>query len=118
MQNDKKYTLKQLQSAVDSVNRRYKAGLNDDDQVAKMFLIAKNLKGYYIKPNYDTYEVCTDYDRLLSLCSQFGYWSNEVKDFNTTLIKKGGNDYKNSLNEKYIETTKKFDKTRIQPQLF
>lgn len=49
MQNDKKYTLKQLQSAVDSVNRRYKAGLNDDDQVAKMFLIAKNLKGYYIK---------------------------------------------------------------------
>jgi hypothetical protein len=112
------YTKLNLINAINKVNVRYKAGLNDDDQVSKMLKIADSLKGYYIKPCFDTYEICTDEERLNFLSSQYGYWSDEVKSFNAILTKKGGVDYMRALNSKLIEANKQHERTRIQPQLF
>lgn len=97
---DKKYTKKQLEKAVQVVNNRYSKGLNDDDQVAKMIKIARSLKGYYVYSYYDTYVVLTDYEVLKNLSDKYGYWSDEVKRFNEVLKKKGGNDYMSELNNR------------------
>lgn len=113
-----KPTKQQLINAINKVNVRSKAGLNDDDQVFNMFKIANSLKGYYVQPLWDTYEICTDEERLNFLSNQYGYWSNEVKHFNTILTKKGNIDYMRALNSKLIEANKQHERTRIQPQLF
>lgn len=113
-----KPTKQQLINAINKVNVRSKAGLNDDDQMFNMFKIADSLKGYYIKPLWNTYEICTDEEALNFLSNKYGYWSNEVKRFNAILTKKGGVDYMRALNSKLIEANKQHEKTRIQPQLF
>lgn len=100
------YNKTSLLSATNKVNKRFLKGLNDDDQVAKMFEIAKKTKGYFIKPNFDTYEVCTDYEYLLNICIKFGYWSEQVKNFNTILIHKGGLKYESELNNKVKQELK------------
>lgn len=62
-------TLTQLERSAETVNRRYAAGLNDDDQVSKMFSIAKGVDGYRPFPCWDTYEIVTDeeYDKRMDL---------------------------------------------------
>ncbi len=93
-----------LQQAIDSVNRRYAKGLNDDDQVIRMIEIDSQTKGYTFKPKYDTYELITDEERLQDIVNKYGYWSEEVKFFNSTLTKKGGYDYMQKLNQKHTGT--------------
>lgn len=98
--------MKQLQSAIDTVNRRYASGLNDDDAVSNMCAIDKKTKGYTFQPRYDTYELCTDYDRLKFLADKHGYWSSEVEYFNSVLRLKGTDTYKVELNNKYLAEIK------------
>ena len=89
-----------LQKAIDTVNRRYSSGLNDDDAVRKMCDIDKKTKGFTFQPRYDTYEPITDFERLQYLSDKHGYWSEEVKYFNSILTLKGGNTYMSELNNK------------------
>jgi len=91
-------TATKLQNAINSVNRRYARGLNDDDQVAKMCKIAKTTLGYTFSPRYDTYELVTDKERLIEIVEQYGYPSPEATRFNDDLIKKGGLNYMTNLN--------------------
>ena len=101
------YNKTSLLSAINKVNKRFSKGLNDDDQVAKMYEIATKTKGYFVTPNFDTYEICTDYEYILGLCTKFGYWSEQVKNFNTILINKGGLNYEIDLNNKVKQELKK-----------
>jgi hypothetical protein len=98
--------MKKLQNAIDQVNKRYSAGLNDDDQIAIMIAIDKTTKGYTFQPRYDTYELVTDYNRLKFLANKDGYWSESVEYFNGILIQKGGASYKDELNNKLIGENK------------
>lgn len=91
---------KKLVTAIKVVNTRYAKGLNDDDAVGKMFDISSKLKGFSIKPGFDTYEICTDLERLEVLVNDYGKDSNEVAKFNLTLVKKGSVEYKDELNAK------------------
>lgn len=93
-----------LQQAINSVNTRYAKGLNDDDQVSRMLEIDSKCKGYTFRPTYDRYELTTDAERLNELVEKHGYWSEQVKRFNTRLISKGGREYQISLNNKYTGT--------------
>jgi hypothetical protein len=93
-----------LQQAIDSVNRRYAKGLNDDDQVVRMIEIDRQTKGHTFSPEYDTYKLITDEERLQDLVNKYGYWSQEVKFFNSILTKKGGYDYMQKLNQKHTGT--------------
>lgn len=94
--------MKQLQKAIDTVNRRYQSGLNDDDAVSNMCAIDKKTKGYTFQPRYDTYELCTDLERLQYLADKYGYWSEEVKYFNSILTLKGTHSYMTELNNKVL----------------
>jgi hypothetical protein len=94
------YTPTKLETAIFIVNNRYSKGLNDDDQLVKMIAIDKITKGYSFKPLYDSYELCTDYDKLLFYATNKGYWSKEVEYFNEVLKNKGGYIYMTELNEK------------------
>ena len=109
-------TKQQLIKAIEAANSRFLKGLNDDDQVFKMHAIANNLKGYYFLTVCDLYTICTDFERLSWLSNSFGYWSEQVKSFNTVLINKGGINYSRQLNEEYLQSIKQHDKTRIKPQ--
>ena len=100
----KKATKTQLQKAIDLVNRRYNKGLNDDDQVSKMIRLSDMCKGFTFQPEYDAYRIISDSDRLAFLVSKYGYWSEEVKYFNSVLTKKGGIDYMQQLNQRHIGT--------------
>lgn len=94
---------RKLQIAIDHVNARYAKGINDDDQVRSMIEIDRKTKGYSFVARYDTYELCTDLEKLESLCNRYGYWSNEVLRFNGILQSKGGYEYMTQLNEQYRE---------------
>lgn len=89
-----------LENAIKVVNNRYAKGMNDDDQVAAMIRIANKTKGYYFMPKWDTYELCTDLERLEQLAKEHGYWSDSVQRFNTILQEKGGHSYMTELNNK------------------
>lgn len=93
-------TKSKLSTSIALVNNRYKNGLNDDDQVFKMVNIANNLKGWHFIPKFDSYELCTDLEALNYLIEKYGYWSAEVKKFNSVLTQKGGHDYMTELNLK------------------
>ena len=93
-----------LQKAIDKVNSRYARGLNDDDAVRIMVEISENCKGFTFQPLWDTYEITTDEARLFFLVDKYGYWSEEVKTFNATLIKKGGYEYMQELNVPHTGT--------------
>lgn len=101
----KNTTKTQLQKTIDSVNSRHRKGLNDDDQVVKMIQVANNCKGYTFQPEYDTYRIVTDGERLAFLVAKYGYWSQEVRDFNNVLTNKGGIDYMQQLNQKHTGTS-------------
>lgn len=94
---------RKLQIAIDSVNARYVKGLNDDDQVKSMIETDRKTKGYSFVARYDTYELCTDFEKLKSLCERYGYWSDEVLRFNGVLQTKGGYEYMTQLNGQYRE---------------
>lgn len=98
--------MEQLQSAINTVNRRYLSGLNDDDAVSKMCAIDKKTKGYTFQPRYDTYELISDYDRLKFLADKHGYWSEEVKYFNGILCWKGTDTYRSELNNRLLAELK------------
>ena len=100
----KNATKTQLTKAVEAVNKRYAKGLNDDDQVKRMIEISNNCKGFTFHAFYDEYEVVTDEERMKHLVEKYGYWSEQVKTFNSILNNKGGNEYKNKLNAPYIGT--------------
>lgn len=87
-----------LEKAIQVVNNRYAKGLNDDDQVKRMCDIDKTTKGYTFQPEYDYYRLCTDLERLQTLSDKHGYWSEQVKYFNTILAGKGGIEYMQELN--------------------
>jgi len=93
-----------LTSAITSVNARFTKGLNDDDQVARMVSIDSQTKGWTFRPTYDRYEITTDAERLQDLVNAYGYWSDQVKQFNTRLISKGGREYQVNLNAPYTGT--------------
>ena len=97
-----------LQSAINHVNRRNEQGLNDDDQVFKMVQIANKCKGYHFVPKYDSYEICTDLERLTAIVEKFGYWSEGVKQFNEILKSKKDYSYMEELNNqlKYSQRIK------------
>ena len=88
----------QLLKAIEAVNRRYANGQNEDDQVKRMFEIESKTKGWTVWPNWDTYEMITDKEKLALLIDKYGYWSDEVRDFNNKLILKGNYDYMSNLN--------------------
>jgi hypothetical protein len=48
--------LTKLQSLCDTVNRRYASGLNDDDQVNRMFTFEDKIKDARVIIGYDTYK--------------------------------------------------------------
>jgi hypothetical protein len=98
-------TKSQLQKAIDAVNKRAEKGLNDDDQVFRMCQLAKNCKGYHFFPLYDSYQLVTDEHLFSVWVERYGYWSEEVKNINTILINKGGNDYMTKINAPYIGTS-------------
>lgn len=89
-----------LQNAINAVNKRYSKGLNDDDQVQNMVKIANNLKGYHFKVEFENYVIIKDIEYLQLLAIEFGYWSEQVKNFNSILTNKGGNHYMTTLNNK------------------
>ena len=99
-------TATKLQNAVNAVNRRYHAGLNDDDQVFRMVKIDEQTKGFSFRPLYDSYEVCTDYERFSEICEKYGYWSKQVQEFNERLKLKGGYEYMAELNGRYKHENK------------
>ena len=101
------YTKTKLQQAIDSVNKRYQSGLNDDDQVARMVKIDKETKGFSFWSQWDDYIVVTDINKLLRLSVRHGYWSSEVKEFNDRLLLKGGYEYMSDLNNQAKEQLKK-----------
>lgn len=94
-----------LQQAINIANRRFAAGLNDDDQVARMCDIDSITKGYTFSPRYDHYTLVTDEERLQELVNKYGYWSDSVKLFNSRLAKKGGLEYMRTLNQRYTGTS-------------
>ena len=98
-----------LERAIKTVNYRYKMELNDDDAVSAMFKIADKTKGFYVSPKFDTYELCTDLERLQELTDKCGYWSQEVQRFNSVLINKGGETYKQELNNTVLAKLKESD---------
>ena len=93
-----------LQQAINSANKRYLTGLNDDDQVFGMCAEDKKTKGYSFYPEWDTYRLVTDKEKLSLFVEKYGYWSEEVKSFNANLIRKGGYDYMTALNQEYVGT--------------
>lgn len=95
-----------LKSAIDAVNIRHAQGLNDDDLVRKMCDIAQQTKGYHFYPLFDTYELVTDEEFFKRHIAKYGYWSDEVKRFNSILTQKGGTDYMAQLNCKLKPSTK------------
>ena len=44
------------QKLVDTINKRYKNGLNDDDYVGELFTRAKE-QNFKVIPKWDTYEI-------------------------------------------------------------
>lgn len=94
---------------INAVNKRYQAGLNDDDQVSRMVQEARKTKGWHFSPRWDEYVLVTDEERLAEIAVKYGYWSDEVKSFNDTLMKKGGDNgfaYMTDLNLKVKEALK------------
>lgn len=53
--NGKETSLIDLDKAVNEVNRRYSAKLNDDDEVYFMWALSDNCKTHCVKPIYDKY---------------------------------------------------------------
>ena len=94
-----------LNQKINTVNKRYLAGLNDDDQVSRMIAEDRKTKGYTFFPQYDTYELITDEEKLNRYVEKYGYWSEAVKEFNSILIMKGGDLYMQELNSKHIGTS-------------
>lgn len=103
-----------LQSAITAINNRYAKGLNDDDQVIRMLAIDKQTKGFSFIVKGDEYALCTDYEKLKSYADKYGYWSDEVKRFNSVLIEKGTILHSNKINEQYLEYCKRNSPTRKQ----
>ena len=98
-----------LKAAIDVVNKRYAAGLNDDDQVKRMIQIAKATKGWHFIPRYDDYELGTDQEYFNHIAKKYGYWSNEIQQVNEILKVKGGANgyqYMESINNKWKEENK------------
>jgi len=89
-----------LIQSINSVNKRYSAGLNDDDQVVRMIKEDKKTKGYSFYPEYDHYRLVTDEEKMSLFIEKYGYWSEEVKNFNTVLQHKGGYNYMSDINNK------------------
>jgi hypothetical protein len=101
-----KMSRSRLEKAINTSNSRYSRGLNDDDAVCAMFKIADSTKGFYVSPKFDSYEICTDIERLQELTDKYGYWSDEVQRFNSVLINKGGQSYKDELNNTVLSKLK------------
>lgn len=92
------YTSTKLQDIINTVNNRYFKGLNDDDARAKMEKIDKSTKGFSFMPRWDDYILVSDFEKLKKYSEKYGYWSEEVKNFNETLKEKGGYSYMEELN--------------------
>lgn len=82
-----------LKKAIERVNHLYAAGRNDDDAVKKMIEIDRATKGWTFKPEYDSYTLCTDEDRLYELMRSEGINSAPAEKFQKRLILKGGGSY-------------------------
>ena len=96
----KHYTSTKLSNAINQVNKKYFSGLNDDDQVFDMIKIDKITKGFSFIPRYDSYELCTDLEKLIFYVEKYGYWSKEVQNFNEVLKIKDNYFYMEELNNK------------------
>ena len=94
--------MKNLQESINEVNRRYLSGKNDDDQVKEMIKLDKKTKGFSFIPEFETYRLCTDFEKLSFLVEKFGYWSDKVQEFNKRLNLKGGAEYKTELNNRIL----------------
>jgi hypothetical protein len=64
----------------------------------------KNTKGWSFYPEFDSYTLVTDSEKLAKYVEKYGYWSYAVKKFNQILQQKGGYDYMTELNQKYVGT--------------
>ena len=62
-----------LTSKINSVNKRYFKGLNDDDQVKRMIDEDKKTKGYSFLPTWDKYELITDNEKLKIIVEKYGF---------------------------------------------
>ena len=109
LQPIQRHTVKTLQKAIDEVNQ----DLYNKYLIVKLNQIASLVKGHHYKEVYKSfsyeiirYELCTDYERLESLSNTKGYWNSFVNKFNSELIIKGGFEYKNELNNKYLSSLK------------
>ena len=83
-------TRKQLEHIIAIVNSRYERGLNDDDLVKKMEGIDARCKGYSFQPEWDTYKLVTDKERLRYLLKEYPHRTTEISKL---FISKGGNEY-------------------------
>lgn len=95
-----------LSNIIDKVNSLYAAGENDDDAVKSMVHIDKKTKGYSFLPQYDSYIICTDEDKLLRISNKYGYYSKQVESFNCILTEKGGGIYMQTLNNNALAKIK------------
>lgn len=89
-----------LQIAIQAANKKYELGLNDDDEIRNMIEIDKKTKGHSFIIDNEDYQICTDEEKLQHLIGKYGYWSDQVKNFNHTLTEKGGHNYMTKLNLK------------------
>jgi hypothetical protein len=64
-----KTNLEKLQILCNAVNKRYAKGLNDDDQVAKMFKFASSQNDAVVVIGYDDYQAISK-QVLLDLCDR------------------------------------------------
>jgi len=78
--------------------------MNRSASETKGFHFVKVYKSFSYEVNF--YIIQSDYDTLVTLSKQHGYWSSLVQDFNQKLIHKGGIEYKNELNNKYLASLK------------
>lgn len=88
--------LNRLQQLCENANKRYKAGLNDDDQVKKIFDFAKKNICVCVAIGYDTYNAIAA-DQVLELYKiNPGAEVTKEKDF--VYIKMNYNNYQISIN--------------------
>jgi hypothetical protein len=83
----------QLERAIETVNKRYSNGLNDDDQLARMCAIDLKTKGHSFMPLYDSYELCTDEEIYQRNVKMYGNNKQLMLSLKDKMIKKGGYEY-------------------------
>ena len=95
-----------LQRLINQANRRFEKGLNDDDQVYAMVQESLKTKGwtFVVCNSSQKYVICSDKNMLKYIVDKYGYWSEQTKEFNGTLVDKGGYNYMQKLQSPYQGT--------------